>query len=171
MQFYWLPSLENQHLQSSLLFHEQAFQAQNLSFDCSSLGEQDTFIFSQIWLRFLTETRHYEHGQRKRLVRRIRRWNNETNAYTPAKMRSSCLHCASRVEVRKVLLPFSAVWCHAMFLSHGSNFFSEEFLVIYAGILSFKMIWKTMNVWLSSSESTYLNTCGERGICYKLSRT
>ena len=59
-----------------------------------------------------------------------------------------------------------------MFLSHGSNFFSgEEFLVIYAGILSFKMIWKTMNIWLSSSESTYLNTSGERGIGYKLSRT
>ena len=47
-------------------------------------------------------------------------------------MRSSCLHYASRVEARKVVLPFSAVWCHAMFLSHGSNFFSEEeFLVIY----------------------------------------
>ena len=56
------------------------FQAQNLSFDCSSLGEQDTFIFSQIRLRFLTETRHYKQGQRKCLVRRIRRWNNETNA-------------------------------------------------------------------------------------------
>lgn len=48
-------------------------------------------------------------------------------------MRSSCFHCASRVEVRNVLLPFSAVWCHAMFLSHGSNFFSGAEFFSYLG--------------------------------------